>query len=90
MNRDAGHFDPVLEKNEEKNTSSKNAILSHGVLLCVLVARKNTKLSIWQIWKKNLHKTAYPVWTFMAFKWNDQGDDHIHCIVYYNVPKLDI
>jgi hypothetical protein len=45
---------------------------SHGVILCVIVARKNIKLGKLQTSQKNLHKMSYHVRCFMAFRPNDQ------------------
>ena len=89
MNRDAGHFDPVLEKMKEKEYKFKKCNpFAWSPFTCSSCKEKYQTFNMTNL-KKNLHKMAYRVWTFMAFKWNDQGDDHIHYIVYYNMPKLD-
>ena len=44
MNRHDGHFDRFFNKIKESEKILKNEILRHGVLLCVLVTRKNDKL----------------------------------------------
>ena len=44
MNSNGGHFDRFLKKVKESEKYSKNEILWHGVLSCVLVARINDKL----------------------------------------------
>jgi hypothetical protein len=36
--------------------NSKKAILSHGVILCLLDARTNNKFAIWQFLEKILNK----------------------------------
>ena len=46
MNSHVDNVDPILQKVKENEKKSKNAILFHGVLLCVLVSRKNDKLGI--------------------------------------------
>ena len=44
MNTHDGHFDRFFEKLKESEKYSKKQILWHGLLICVLVARKNDKL----------------------------------------------
>jgi hypothetical protein len=41
-----------------------------GVILCVIVARKNIKLGKLKTSQKNLHKMSYDVRCFMAFRPN--------------------
>ena len=43
MNRCVGDFDPILKNIKENEEKLKKEILWHGVLLYVLVARKNDK-----------------------------------------------
>ena len=43
MNRHGGHFDHFFKKAKESEKYTKKLILWHGILLCVLVARKNDK-----------------------------------------------
>ena len=44
MNRHDEHFDHFFNKIKESEKYSKNEILWHGVLSCVLVGRINDKL----------------------------------------------
>ena len=45
MNTHDGHFDRFFEKlKESEKILKKKQILWHGLLICVLVARKNDKL----------------------------------------------
>ena len=44
MNTNGGHFDLFSKKSKKVKKYSKNEILWHGVLSCVLVARINDKL----------------------------------------------
>ena len=44
MNSNGGHFDRFLKKSKKVKKYSKNEILWHGVLSCVLVGRINDKL----------------------------------------------
>ena len=44
MNRCVGDFDPILKNTKENEEEFKKEILWHGVILCVLVGRKNDKL----------------------------------------------
>jgi hypothetical protein len=46
MNCHADNVDPILQKVKENEKRVKNAILLHGVLLCVIIFRKNDKLGI--------------------------------------------
>ena len=45
MNRCVGDFDPILKNiNENEQKIQKKELLQHGVILYVLVSRKNDKL----------------------------------------------
>ena len=44
MNSNGGQFDRFLKKSKKVKKYSKNEIIWHGVLSCVLVARINDKL----------------------------------------------
>ena len=61
---------------------------SRGVILCDIFARKNTKLGILPIYKKNLHKMSYHVRGFMGFRVKHQCYGYNQGIVYDNVPIL--
>jgi hypothetical protein len=67
-------------KNFKNNPN--NVKPSRGVILCVIVARKNIKLGKLQTsHKKNLHKMSYDVRCFMAFRPNEQYIlDHLTCV----------
>jgi hypothetical protein len=45
---------------------------SHGVILCVIVTRKNIKLGKLQTSQKTLYKMSYHIRCFMAFRPNEQ------------------
>jgi hypothetical protein len=55
--------------NGHKNfkNNQNNVKPSRGVILCIIVARKNIKLGKLQTPQKALHKTSYHVRCFMAF-----------------------
>jgi hypothetical protein len=57
-------------KNFKNNPN--NVKPSHGVILFVIVARKNNKHGKLQTSQGNLHKTGYHIRCFMAFRPNDQ------------------
>jgi hypothetical protein len=58
-------------KNIKNNPN--NVKPSRGVILCVIVVRKNIKLGKLQTSeKKTLHKMSYHVRCFMAFRPNEQ------------------
>jgi hypothetical protein len=57
-------------KNFKKNPN--NVKPSCGVILCVIVARKNIKLGKLQTSQKILHKMSYHVRCFMDFRQNEQ------------------
>ena len=59
MNSNGGHFDRFLKKSKKVKKYSENEILWHGVVLCVLVARKNDKLEFDKVYKKLLHKKCH-------------------------------
>src|SRR3954468_23959027 len=54
----------------KKNPNNENP--SRGVILCYIVERKNTRLGILIMFRKNLHKMTYHVRRFMAFGPNDR------------------
>jgi hypothetical protein len=56
--------------------------------LCELVTGKNYGVAIPQVWKKNLHKMAYQLWTCMDFNASAHGHSHIHGIVHNNMSKF--
>jgi hypothetical protein len=41
-----------------------------------------------EVWKKNLHKMAYLLWTGMDFNASAHGHNHIHGIVHNNMSKF--
>src|SRR4051812_26737512 len=61
---------------------------SCGVILCDIVARKNTRLGILIMSRKNLHKMTYHVRGFMAFGPNDRCYVLNHVIVCDTMPIL--
>jgi hypothetical protein len=65
----------VLNKisNGHKNLKNNpnNVKHSHGVILCVIFARKNIKLGKLQTSHINLHKMSYHVRCFMTFRPNE-------------------
>jgi hypothetical protein len=71
----------LLWKTKENEDFFRNTIISHGVLLCVLVSRKDHKYRIWHVLLKKPSKMDYHIWTDTTFKPNDHGHDHMHGIV---------
>ena len=61
---------------------------SRGVILCYIVERKNIRLGILIMFRKNLHKMTYHVRGFMAFGPNDRCYVLNHGIVCDVVPIL--
>src|SRR5215216_1529432 len=57
-------------RNSKKNPNNENPLC--GVILCDIVVRKNTRLGILIMSRKNLHKMTYHVRRFMAFGPNDR------------------
>ena len=70
----------------KKNPNNENP--SRGVILCYIVERKNTRLGILIMFRKNLHKMTYHVRGFMAFGPNDRCYVLNHGIVCDVVPIL--
>src|SRR4051812_28466662 len=70
----------------KKNPKNENP--SRGVILCYIVERKNTRLDILIMFRKNLHKMTYHVRGFMAFSLNDRCYVLNHGIVCNVVPIL--
>jgi hypothetical protein len=60
--------------NEYKNLKNNPNIVKplRGVILCIIVARKNIKLGKLQTSQKNLYKMSCHVRCFIAFRTNDQ------------------
>ena len=81
-------FDLILKKTKKMKKPSKNEILVHGALLCELVTAKSLRLAIPHVWKKNLHRMAYLLWTCLDFKADAQGHGKIHGIVHNNMSKF--
>jgi hypothetical protein len=75
-------------KNLKNNPN--NVKPSRGVILCIIVARKNIKLGKLQTSQKNLYKMSYHVRCFMAFRPNAQCYGYNRGIVCDNVPILCI
>src|SRR3954470_2346766 len=70
----------------KKNPNNENP--SRGVIFCYIVERKNTRLGILIMFRKNLHKMTYHVRGFMAFGPNDRCYVLDHGIVCDVVPIL--
>src|SRR3954469_9405085 len=70
----------------KKNPNNVNA--SRGVILCDIIERKNTRLGILIMSRKNLHKMTCHVRGFMAFCPNDRCYVLNHDIVCDVVPIL--
>jgi hypothetical protein len=77
LNPGLRNFMPVvlnIISNRHKNFKNNptNVKPSCGIILCVIVSRKNIKLRKLQTSQKNLHKMSYHVRCFMAFRPNEQ------------------
>ena len=81
-------IDPNLKKNKENEKGSKIQMPLHWAILCALFCGKNIKLAIQQVWKKNLHKFDYLLWTCVDFKAYAHGNGHIHGKIHDNMPKF--
>ena len=74
-----------LKNSKKMNRTSKNEILLHGVLLCVLVVRKNDKLYICQNLQKKSRKGVSSINIYM-FQVKRPRYDHFRGIVCDNMP----
>ena len=89
MNSHSGHFDPFSKKSNKVTNYSKNEIIWHGALLCVLVDSKNNKLEFWPNFQKNASQkgvSSINMYMFQA-KWPNYG--HFCALVYVKVPIFD-
>jgi hypothetical protein len=57
----------ISNRYENLKNNPNNVKPSRGVILCVIVTRKNIKLQKLQTSQKTLHKMSYHVRCFMAF-----------------------
>ena len=74
-------------KNSKKmKKTSKNQILRHGVILCVLVASKNNKLDFWQTFQKNPAQKGLSSTNIYRFQSKRPRYDHSRGIVCDSVP----
>src|SRR3954466_10311253 len=73
-------------KKFKKNPNNESP--SRGVILCDIVERKNTRLGILIMSRKNLHNMTYHVRGFMAFGPNDRCYVLNHDIVCDAMPIL--
>ena len=74
------------QKSNKVKKYSKKEILWHGVLICVVVDRKNDKLEFWQIFQKNASQkglSSIDMYNFRV-KWPSYG--HSHAIVCDKLP----
>ena len=84
-------FGSFFRKTQKKmNRTSKNEILWHGALLCVLVARKNNKIYFFQIVRKILSRKVLSSINIYKFQVKRPRYDHPRGIVCDNVPIFGI